>query len=69
MAMVGQWTLFIADVSAGGGNESVNSWELDITAVPEPINVALGVFGAALTLFGVCRTGTVRRFFQKSVGA
>jgi hypothetical protein len=65
----GAWTLFIADVSPGGGNETVNSWELDITAVPEPINVALGTFGVALALFGVCRTEAVRRFFRKSVGA
>jgi hypothetical protein len=23
----------------------VNGWSLDITAVPEPVNVALGLFG------------------------
>jgi subtilisin-like proprotein convertase family protein len=32
----GSWTLFIADVSAGGGQSQLTSWELDITAVPEP---------------------------------
>ena len=31
----------------------MNSWELDITAVPEPINLALGAFGAALFVRGV----------------
>ena len=49
----GSWTLFIADVSAGGGQSQLTSWELDITAVPEPINLALGAFGAALFVRGV----------------
>jgi subtilisin-like proprotein convertase family protein len=37
----GTWTLFIADLSAGGGQSHVQSWELDITAVPEPAQFAL----------------------------
>ena len=37
----GTWTLFIADVSAGGGQSQVQSWELDIVAVPEPAQYAL----------------------------
>ena len=37
----GSWTLFIADVSAGGGQSQLTSWELDITAVPEPGEWAL----------------------------
>jgi hypothetical protein len=41
----GVWTLFFADVSAGGSQAVVNGWSLDITAVPEPVNVALGLFG------------------------
>ena len=41
----GTWTLFFADVSGGGGTSTVNGWSLDITAVPEPVNVALGLFG------------------------
>jgi hypothetical protein len=42
----GQWTLFFADVVAGGGNSTLTGWSLDITAVPEPVNVALALFGA-----------------------
>jgi subtilisin-like proprotein convertase family protein len=42
----GTWTLFFADVSRGGGTSTLNGWSLDITAVPEPVNVALGVFAA-----------------------
>lgn len=43
----GDWTLFFADVVSSGGVQSqVASWSLDIiTAVPEPANVALAVFG------------------------
>lgn len=40
----GTWTLYFADLS-GGATSTLNSWSLDITAVPEPVNVALGVFG------------------------
>ena len=38
------WTLFFADNSLGG-TTAVNGWSLDVTAVPEPGNVALGCLG------------------------
>jgi hypothetical protein len=41
----GTWTLFLADESAGGGQSQLVSWSLSINAVPEPTNVALGIFG------------------------
>lgn len=44
----GGWTLFFADVQ-GGYQSTLNGWSLDITAVPEPVTVALGIFGV---LFG-----------------
>lgn len=40
----GTWSLFYADLSGGGGASTLNSWSLEITAVPEPVNVALTVF-------------------------
>ena len=46
------WTLFIADVSAGGGQSQLTSWGLEInvpTQVPEPGTLALG--GVALAGF------------------
>jgi hypothetical protein len=46
----GDWTLVFADVVGGGGSPTVASWGLDIEAVPEPVNVALGVFGAGALL-------------------
>ena len=50
----GGWTLFIADVS-GGDVSTLVSWELDITAVPEPTTVALGFLGGVLALGGGLR--------------
>ena len=42
----GEWTLFIADVS--GGEESIlQSWGMEVTAVPEPSSLVLGVIGLA----------------------
>ncbi len=43
----GAWTLFIADMAAGDQSQLL-SWTLNISAVPEPVNVALGVFAGAL---------------------
>jgi subtilisin-like proprotein convertase family protein len=41
----GAWTLFFADMAAVN-TSTLNGWTLDITAVPEPVSVALGIFGA-----------------------
>ncbi len=42
----GQWTLFFADTVTGGGTSWLQSWTLNITAVPEPVTLALGLFVA-----------------------
>ena len=52
----GTWTLFFADL-AGGNESTLNGWSLDITAVPEPMNVALAFFGGILVV-----TGGIRKF-------
>ncbi len=54
------WTLFFADTSAGD-EATIVSWSLDITAVPEPTNVALGIF-AGLSLAG----GVWRKYKKQS---
>ncbi len=46
----GTWALFIADLSAGSQGTLVN-WSLDITAVPEPVGLALMGFGFASAIF------------------
>jgi subtilisin-like proprotein convertase family protein len=43
----GTWTLFFADLSTGNQSTLVG-WGLGITAVPEPVSVALALFGGAL---------------------
>ena len=60
----GNWTLFFADLSNGGGTSLVEGWSLNITAVPEPVNLSLAIFGGGIGIF------TLRRFIspRKSVG-
>ena len=41
----GSWTLFIADVNGNTSESTLDSWSLDITAVPEPVDYALMAFG------------------------
>ena len=54
----GTWTLFLQDTS---GAETLVSWGLgDITAVPEPVNVALGIFGGVVLFVIVVRSRPVR---------
>jgi len=50
----GNWTLFFADLSAGD-TSTLNSFSLDITAVPEPVNVALAIFAGLLGVGSVVR--------------
>jgi hypothetical protein len=53
------WTLFFADTSPGGVT-TLDSWNLAIEAVPEPVTMALPIFGAL-----VLTTGLVRRFISR----
>lgn len=56
----GTWTLFFADKS-GGNTTTFDGWSLDIQAVPEPTEVALGVFAGIGGLFGLFHWRRVRR--------
>lgn len=56
----GNWTLFFADLSGGDLTPStLGSWSLDIIAVPEPVNVALGLFAGVLLLVILARSRPV----------
>jgi subtilisin-like proprotein convertase family protein len=60
-AVDGNWELFFADEVSGGGTSTLTSWSLDIMAVPEPVNVGLGVFAGLAVLWwwlGICWTRT-----------
>ena len=48
------WTLFFAD-TVPGDTTTLNGWSLDITAVPEPVNVAMAVFGTIAAIVGGVR--------------
>ena len=50
----GTWTLYLADLTAGGGTSTLNSWGLDISvlSVPESDEIGLLAGAAALTLVG-----------------
>ena len=58
------WTLFFAD-SVPGDTTTLNGWSLDITAVPEPINAALGLFGVLLVV-GTWVTHYIKKYRQDS---
>jgi len=51
----GNWTLFFADMTPGGGQAQLTGWSLDITAVPEPVNVAMAIFGVGFIGVGAVR--------------
>ncbi|MGD0259182.1 MAG: hypothetical protein ABSD29_05080 [Verrucomicrobiota bacterium] len=55
----GTWTLFIADLSAGSQSQ-LDSWSLNISAVPEPVNVALGIFGGVFLVVILATSRPVR---------
>ena len=50
----GTWTLFVADLSPGGQSE-LAGWTLSVTAVPEPVNVALGFLAVSFLSTAVAR--------------
>jgi len=55
----GTWTLFFADLTRGGGQSYLDSWTLNLTVVPEPVTLALGLFvGMLIALAGIKRMWT-----------
>ena len=55
----GTWVLFFADQSPGD-TSTLTSFSIGITAVPEPVNVALGTFGGLFAVAGL--VNLVRRW-------
>ena len=48
----GTWDLYLADLVAGGGTSTVNSWTLNVTVVPEPKLSDLELFGGIMLACG-----------------
>jgi subtilisin-like proprotein convertase family protein len=59
----GTWNLYFADLASGSPTSTLNSWTLDITAVPEPVNAALGIFLALAGAVMLAREA-MRRFLK-----
>jgi len=59
MTVNGTWKLFLADMS-GGNQSTVNGWSLDITTVPEPVSLALGIAGSIFLIINVAGSRPVR---------
>ena len=51
----------LADEVAGGGQATLTGWSLNITAVPEPVNMAMAIFGGAAGIFALRRFLTHRK--------
>ena len=56
----GDWVIYFRDASPGGIS-TLNGWSVDVTAVPEPVNVALVVFAAVALLVQGRRSWRLRR--------
>jgi hypothetical protein len=52
----GTWDLYFADTTSGGGTSTLTQWSLNITSVPEPVDLALGI----LALLAFARWGFVK---------
>ena len=62
----GNWTLFFADLSSGGGQSKLDGWSLSINAVvPEPVNVALGILGGVFLVVILVRNHRVRHWVHR----
>ena len=59
------WTLFFAD-SVPGDTTTLNGWSLDITAVPEPVNLAMGLFAGLAAVTGLIRYALRKLNFTKA---
>jgi hypothetical protein len=58
----GGWVLFFADMSAVS-TSTLTGWSLEITAVPEPVNGALGCFAGVFLCGALVRRRRARRRF------
>jgi subtilisin-like proprotein convertase family protein len=55
----GTWNLFVWEQNDSSSSPTLNSWTLDLAVVPEPVDMALGIFAAMmLALAGI------KRFWQ-----
>ena len=59
------WGLVLWDNSHSGIENGLVSWSLNITAVPEPVSLALGIFAGIVLLVVLFRSRPVRERIQR----
>ena len=58
----GDWGVYFADMTSSGANETLVSWTLTLTVVPEPVTVALVIFATGIIgMAGVRQIRCLRR--------
>ena len=57
--------MFFVDPSNVAGQSKFEGWSLNLTAVAEPVNAALGIFAGVFVVGGLCRTQRVRDWLHR----
>jgi hypothetical protein len=60
----GTWSLFFADQS-GGHVSTLTGWGLELEVVPEPVNMALGVFCGVMGIAALARSKWAKQFLVR----
>jgi hypothetical protein len=60
-----EWTLDLYDSRDAGPENTLQSWQLTITAVPEPSAGALGILGGAFLAVRSCRREWARKLLRR----
>jgi hypothetical protein len=61
---VGTWSIFFADLS-GNHVSTLTGWGLSLEVVPEPVNVALGIFGGLAGIAALARSKPAKQFLVR----
>jgi hypothetical protein len=59
----GDWILYVTD-NASGEQGVLSGWSLNLDVVPEPVNVALGIFGGMMGILAFARSRRAKRPFE-----
>ena len=62
-----EWTLDLFDGRDAGPENALLSWQVQVTSVPEPSTVTLGLLGGAFLVGSCCRGEWARKLFRRSL--
>jgi len=60
----GDWLLYVTD-NAAGDHGVLSGWSLNLDVVPEPVNVALGIFGGMMAILAFARSKWAKLLFEE----